>query len=50
MFAGWAPNKAATVTESVDYVAQWYEDFNHNNQNDAYEDKYTVIITYVYSR
>ena len=50
IFAGWSPNKSATVTENIDYIAQWYEDFNHNNQNDADEDKYTVTITYVYSR
>ena len=45
IFAWWSPSKSATVTEDIDYVAQWYEDFNHDGQNDEEETKYTVIYT-----
>ena len=31
------------TTWDLEYYANWYEDFNHDGQNDADETKYTVI-------
>ncbi len=45
IFAGWNPEVAETVTESVTYVAAWKEDRNHNNIPDDEEDRYTVRYT-----
>ena len=50
IFSGWDVEISATVTSNTTYTAIWWEDKNHNGQNDAKEDKYTVTITYVYSR
>ena len=45
LFAGWKPEVAETVTESVTYVAQWKNDRNNNGIDDDQEDKYTVTYT-----
>ncbi len=43
VFAGWEPEVAEKVTESVKYVAQWKDDKNHNGIDDDLEDKLTVV-------
>ena len=52
MFSGWniEVNPSSKITGNVTYTAIWWEDKNHDGQNDEFEDKYTVTINYVYSR
>ena len=52
MFSWWNKviDTTSPLTEDVSYTAIYWEDKNYNNQNDENEEKYTVNITYVYSR